>query len=153
MVGSIAQIVLIPIASGLLLNRFASPVSIFIKPGLPALSVFTTALCVGSPLAVNISVVRSPLGAAAVAPVFLLHFAAFIVGYMLSTSVFRNDVPLARTISLETGMQSSLLGLALANKFFSDPLVGIPSAISVIVMSLMGFALVVYWSPKEKTII
>jgi len=28
-------------------------------------------------------------------------------------------------------MQSSLLGLALANKFFLDPYVGLPSAISV----------------------
>ena len=28
-------------------------------------------------------------------------------------------------------MQSSLLGLALANKFFVDPLVGLPAAISV----------------------
>jgi predicted Na+-dependent transporter len=29
------------------------------------------------------------------------------------------------------GMQSSLLGLALANRFFPDPNVGLPSAISV----------------------
>lgn len=29
------------------------------------------------------------------------------------------------------GMQSSLLALALANKFFQDPVVGMPSAISV----------------------
>ena len=28
-------------------------------------------------------------------------------------------------------MQSSLLGLALANKFFEDPVVGVPPAISV----------------------
>lgn len=30
-----------------------------------------------------------------------------------------------------TGMQSSLLGLALANRFFPDPMVGLPSALSV----------------------
>jgi len=30
-----------------------------------------------------------------------------------------------------TGMQSSLLALALANKFFEDPVVAIPPAISV----------------------
>lgn len=29
------------------------------------------------------------------------------------------------------GMQSSLLALALANRFFQDPLVGVPPAISV----------------------
>ncbi|RRT77958.1 hypothetical protein GW17_00017254 [Ensete ventricosum] len=36
-----------------------------------------------------------------------------------------------RTVLLISGMQSSLLALALANKFFKDPLVGVPPAISV----------------------
>lgn len=36
-------------------------------------------------------------------------------------------------VSLDAGMQSSLLALALANKFFSDPLVGVPPAVSVCV--------------------
>jgi predicted Na+-dependent transporter len=49
-----------------------------------------------------------------------------------------------------SGMQSSLLALALATKFFQDPLVGIPPAISTVVMSLMGFTLVLIWS-KEKS--
>jgi BASS family bile acid:Na+ symporter len=31
----------------------------------------------------------------------------------------------------DAGMQSSLLALALANKFFEDPVVGMPPAISV----------------------
>lgn len=34
-------------------------------------------------------------------------------------------------VSLDAGMQSSLLALALANKFFPDPLVGVPPAVSV----------------------
>lgn len=34
-----------------------------------------------------------------------------------------------------SGMQSSLLALALATKFFQDPLVGIPPAISVSLIS------------------
>jgi BASS family bile acid:Na+ symporter len=32
---------------------------------------------------------------------------------------------------MAAGMQSSLLALALANRFFEDPVVGMPSAISV----------------------
>lgn len=80
-------------------------------------------------------------------------------------------------------MQSSLLALALATKFFQDPLVGIPPAISVssktemafrhcrnllflniievivfcvcvclqtVVMSLMGFTLVMIWSNEKE---
>ncbi|ONM56474.1 putative sodium/metabolite cotransporter BASS6 chloroplastic [Zea mays] len=45
---------------------------------------------------------------------------------------------------------NSLLALALANKFFPDPLVGVPPAISVVLMSLMGFALVMVWSKKRE---
>ncbi|KAJ0715343.1 putative Bile acid:sodium symporter, sodium/solute symporter superfamily [Helianthus annuus] len=46
-------------------------------------------------------------------------------------------------------MQSSLLALALAKKFFQDPLVGIPPAISVVIMSLMGFSLVMIRARKK----
>ncbi|KAL0659699.1 hypothetical protein Bca4012_080284 [Brassica carinata] len=81
---------------------------------------------------------------------------AFLSGYFLTGSVFRNapdSKALQRTLSYETGMQSSLLALALATKFFQDPLVGIPPAISTVVMSLMGFTLVMIWSnDKEQSI-
>jgi hypothetical protein len=49
----------------------------------------------------------------------------------------------------DAGMQSSLLGLALANNFFEDPLVGLPPAVSVVTMSLMAFGLVTYWNSKQ----
>ena len=51
----------------------------------------------------------------------LVHFCIFkILLSMLSYS-----------LSSFVGMQSSLLALALANRFFQDPLVGVPPAISV----------------------
>ncbi|KAM2404910.1 hypothetical protein PS2_031899 [Malus domestica] len=49
---------------------------------------------------------------------------------------------------LIAGMQSSLLALA-ANRFFQDPLVGVPPAISTLIMSLMGFSLVMVWTKKK----
>ncbi|KAF3552099.1 hypothetical protein DY000_02003080 [Brassica cretica] len=57
---------------------------------------------------------------------------------------------LNRTLSYETGMQSSLLALALATKFFQDPLVGVPPAISTVVMSLMGVSLVTIWKNRKE---
>jgi hypothetical protein len=42
-------------------------------------------------------------------------------------------------------VQSSLLGLLLASRFFNDPLICLPCGISVIVMTLAGFGLVVWW--------
>lgn len=98
--------------------------------------------------------------------VLVLHAAAFAAGYALArTTVARASQPLARCISLETGMQvqpvpahadahcqhamqlshsdcgfmlqSSLLAMLLASRFFPDPLARLPCGISVIVMTLV----------------
>ncbi|KAK3429089.1 hypothetical protein EUGRSUZ_E00495 [Eucalyptus grandis] len=52
---------------------------------------------------------------------------------------------------ITAGMQSSLLALALANRFFQDPLVAVPPAISTAMMSLMGFSLVMVWARGRAT--
>ncbi|KAG0501276.1 hypothetical protein HPP92_001348 [Vanilla planifolia] len=153
MMYSIMQIVVAPIVAGLLLNRFLPRVCTAIQPFVPPLSVFVTALCVGSPLAININSVMSSFGLAVLLLIFGFHVSAFVAGYSLSGLVFRQASEakaLQRTISYETGMQSSLLALALANRFFQDPLVGIPPAISVVLMSLMGFSLVMLWSKQQQ---
>ncbi|KAG0570506.1 hypothetical protein KC19_6G167500 [Ceratodon purpureus] len=149
MITNITKIVVAPIAGGLFLNRFLPQVSRLIRPYLPLLSLLVTCCCVGSPLSVNINAVRSPFGLQILLPVVAFHTAAFIIGYKVTEVTFPRaaDISaLARTISFETGMQSSLLGLALANRFFPDPMVGLPSAISVVIMSLMAFGLVIYWN-------
>ncbi|KAL3647250.1 putative sodium/metabolite cotransporter bass5, chloroplastic [Castilleja foliolosa] len=133
MVSNILQIVVTPIATGLLLNRFFPKMCNAIRPFLPPLSVFVTALCVGAPLAINVGSVMSPSGISVLLLVIAFHLSAFVAGFSLTGLVFRDspDVKaLQRTLSYETGMQSSLLALALANRFFQDPLVSIPPAIS-----------------------
>ncbi|VVB12017.1 unnamed protein product [Arabis nemorensis] len=145
MISSILQVVIAPIAAGLLLNKLFPKLSNAIRPFLPILSVLDTACCVGAPLALNISSVMSPFGATILLLVTMFHLSAFLAGYFVTGSVFRNAPDakaLQRTLSYETGMQSSLLALALATRFFEDPLVGIPPAVSTVVMSLMGFSLV-----------
>ncbi|KAG9445096.1 hypothetical protein H6P81_016436 [Aristolochia fimbriata] len=153
MMSSIMQIVIAPIAGGLLLNKFFPRIGVAIRPFLPPLSVFVTALCVGSPLAINIQAILSPFGISILLLVTGFHLSAFLAGYVLTGLVFIKapDVKaLQRTLSFETGMQSSLLALALANKFFQDSLVGVPPAISVVLMSLMGFSLVMLWTRRNK---
>ncbi|EPS60545.1 hypothetical protein M569_14259 [Genlisea aurea] len=153
MVANILQIVVTPVATGLLLNRFFPEISRAIRPFLPSLSVFVTALCVGAPLAINVKLISTPSGVSVLLLVIAFHLSAFVAGYGLTGLFFRksSDVKaLQRTLSYETGMQSSLLALALANKFFPDPLVGIPPAISTVIMSLMGFSLVLVWSQRRE---
>ncbi|CAG7884118.1 unnamed protein product [Brassica rapa] len=141
MVSSILQVVIAPIAAGLLLNKLFPKLSNAIRPFLPVLSVLDTACCVGAPLALNINSVVSPFGATILLLVTMFHLSAFLSGYFLTGSVFRNapdSKALQRTLSYETGMQSSLLALALATKFFQDPLVGIPPAISELLAEILA---------------
>ncbi|XP_021833716.1 probable sodium/metabolite cotransporter BASS6, chloroplastic isoform X2 [Prunus avium] len=153
MVSSILQIVVTPVAAGLLLNRFFPRICDAIRPFLPPLSVLVTACCVGAPLAINIESVMSPFGLTILLLITAFHLTAFVAGYFLTGMVFHKtpDVKaLQRTLSYETGMQSSLLALALANRFFQDPLVGVPPAISTVIMSLMGFSLVMVWAKRKE---
>ncbi|CAN1174511.1 Probable sodium/metabolite cotransporter BASS6, chloroplastic [Linum perenne] len=153
MVSSITQIVVAPIAAGLFLNRFFPRISSAIRPFLPPLSVIVTACCVGAPLAINVESVMSPFGVTILSLIIAFHLSAFVIGYSCTGFAFHDSPdlkPLQRTISYETGMQSSLLALALANKFFKDPLVAVPPAISTVIMSLMGFSLVMIWGKKKE---
>lgn len=154
MVYSITQIVVIPIAAGLMLNRFFPRICNVIRPFLPPLSVLVAAICAGAPVALNIETMKSTLGITILLLVVAFHLSAFIAGYILSGLIFRDSLDakaLQRTISYETGMQSSLLALALAKKFFEDPVVAIAPAISTSIMSLMGFALVLIWTRRGKS--
>jgi len=45
-------------------------------------------------------------------------------------------------------MQSAALGFMLAQKHFPDPMVAVPSAVSVVFMAVGGSALAVYWRNK-----
>ncbi|XP_043807915.1 sodium/pyruvate cotransporter BASS2, chloroplastic isoform X3 [Manihot esculenta] len=157
-----------PLATGLILvsccpGGQASNVATYISKGNVALSVLmTTCSTVGAiimtPLLTKllagqlvpvdaaigqVSDVLKAQGAQLIIPVALLHAAAFALGYWLSKISFGEST--SRTISIECGMQSSALGFLLAKKHFTNPLVAVPSAVSVVCMALGGSALAVFW--------
>ncbi|KAL3152228.1 hypothetical protein ABBQ32_001310 [Trebouxia sp. C0010 RCD-2024] len=145
MAASIVQIVILPVGLGLVCSTFLPDLVQRLRPLLAPLSLLDTCACVGASLSLNAAAARSSMGATVLLPVVLFHSLAFCVGYFMThSSVSGPDrVPVARCISLETGMQSSLLGLLLASKFFADPLICLPCGISVIVMTLVGFCQIV----------
>ncbi|CAK0761118.1 hypothetical protein CVIRNUC_002830 [Coccomyxa viridis] len=146
---SITQIVLVPVLAGLMCSTYFPAFVTRAKPFLTLASLLDTCACVGASLASNSDTARSSLGAAVLVPVAVLHIAAYYLGYRLArATVAAENVPLARCISLESGMQSSLLGLLLASRFFHDPLVSLPCGISTIFMTLSGFGLVMWWKRK-----
>ncbi|KAL2338312.1 hypothetical protein Fmac_012758 [Flemingia macrophylla] len=136
------QVVLIPTIVGVLANEFFPKFTSKIITVTPLIGVILTTLLCASPIGLVSDVLKAQ-GAQLVLPVVFLHAAAFALGYWVSRISFGEST--SRTISIECGMQSSALGFFLAKKHFENPLVAVPSAVSVVCMALGGSALAVFW--------
>ncbi|KAH6810612.1 Sodium Bile acid symporter family [Perilla frutescens var. frutescens] len=142
---SILQVVLAPVALGLALNTYAKPVVSILQPVMPFVAMVCTALCIGSPLAINRSQILSADGLRLVGPVLSFHAVAFTLGYWISKiQPLRLEEEVCRTISLCTGMQSSTLAGLLATQFLGSTQ-AVPPACSVVAMAIMGLCLASFW--------
>ncbi|CAI7773046.1 unnamed protein product [Closterium sp. NIES-54] len=137
------QVVLVPTICGVLANEFFNDITKKITFFTPLVGVVLTTLLCASPIG-QVAEVLKAQGAQLILPVAALHAFAFALGYFLS-KIFNFSESTSRTISIECGMQSSALGFLLAQKHFSNPLVAVPSAVSVVFMALGGSALAVFW--------
>ncbi|KAF8407001.1 hypothetical protein HHK36_006122 [Tetracentron sinense] len=136
------QVVLVPTIVGVLLNEYFPKFTVRIIGVTPLIGVILTTLLCASPIG-QVSEVLKTQGAQLIFPVAILHAAAFALGYWISKISFGEST--SRTISIECGMQSSALGFLLAQKHFTNPLVAVPSAVSVVCMALGGSAIAVFW--------
>ncbi|KAL6615674.1 hypothetical protein ACP70R_037944 [Stipagrostis hirtigluma subsp. patula] len=140
------QVVLMPTIVGVLANEYFPKFTESISTITPLIGVILTTMLCASPIG-QVAEVLKTQGAQLIIPVALLHVAAFALGYWLSRfSSFGEST--SRTVSIECGMQSSALGFLLAQKHFTNPLVAVPSAVSVVAMALGGSALAVFWRTK-----
>lgn len=148
---STVQVVLVPVAAGLLLNRYLPRVTAQVSRVSPAIAVLVIAMVVASVLGAGREQVLSA-GPRLLAAVVLLHVAGFGFGYLLSKLWHRRE-SVARTVSIEVGMQNSGLGAHLARKHFpAGSGVDIPSAISALTHCMIGSLLAAIWrriEPKE----
>ncbi|PIA65351.1 hypothetical protein AQUCO_00100669v1 [Aquilegia coerulea] len=136
------QVVLVPTIIGVLANEYFPKFTSKIITITPLIGVILTTLLCASPIGQVADVLKTQ-GVQLILPVALLHAAAFALGYLISKLSFGEST--SRTISIECGMQSSALGFLLAQKHFTNPLVAVPSAVSVVCMALGGSALAVFW--------
>ncbi|KAJ0091543.1 hypothetical protein Patl1_13167 [Pistacia atlantica] len=147
------QVVLVPTIIGVLSNEFFPKFTSKITTVTPLIGVTLTTLLCASPVKLILVVATFKIGlvsevlkiqgAQLILPVAVLHAAAFALGYWISKISFGEST--SRTISIECGMQSSALGFLLAQRHFTNPLVAVPSAVSVVCMALGGSALAVFW--------
>ena len=145
---STVQVVILPVLLGLWLNRLAPGVVRRTQLLLPLVSVITIALICASIIGGSAPAIKTAaprlLGA-----VFGLHAGGFLLGYAVAR-ITRWDKIVARTVSIEVGMQNSGLGVVLARSHFADPLTAAPCAISSVFHSVIGSALAGYWRLRDR---
>jgi len=140
---STVQVIVVPVILGLALRRWFPVLTQKILPVMPAIAVLMIVLIVASIIGTGRESILSG-GFPLFMSVFGLHSAGFLFGYLLAR-FFRSTDTVAKTISIEVGMQNSGLGVVLARQNFASPLVAIPSAISSLFHSLIASMLAGWW--------
>ena len=142
------QVVVIPVLIGAWANRLAPRLVQRVQLGLPLVSVIVIALICASIIGASAGAVREAaprlLGA-----LFCLHVLGFALGYGVAR-ISGWDKTVARTVSIEVGMQNSGLGVVLARKHFADPLTAVPCAISAVFHSVIGSILAGWWRWRSR---
>lgn len=149
---STIQVVLLPIAVGMALNRYANRLVRAVLPFSPVVGVLATCLLVGS----SVAQCAGPILAAGWAlqlPIMLLHVVGGLIGYYLPAMAGYGEV-VRRTTAIETAMKSSAFGFLLASLHFANFAARVPSAVSVVWMAIIGSTMAVVWRyipvPKEN---
>jgi BASS family bile acid:Na+ symporter len=134
---STIQVVLAPILFGMSFNaKFPKTVQA-ILPFSPILGVIITCLLVGTSVAGCATPILSA-GFKLQASAFLLHALGGLAGYFLTKPFYGEDV--CRTFAIEFAMKSSAFGYLLATLHFSDFAVRVPSAVSIVWMTLSEYS-------------
>ncbi len=141
------QVVVLPVLLGVCLNRIAPAVVRRTQLALPLLSVVLIALICASIIGGSSAAIRDAAWRL-IGAVFSLHAGGFALGYLVAR-LTGWDRGVARTVSIEVGMQNSGLGVLLARKHFADPLTAVPCAISSVFHSVIGSVLAGAWRWRD----
>lgn len=141
---SIVQVVIVPIALGLLIKRFFPVAVEKTIPALPAVSVLAIITIVAGIIANGADQLFTvPIIFLAV---ILHNIAGLLLGY-ISTRLLGQDEARCRAISVEVGMQNSGLAVALAAAHF-NPAAALPGAIFSVWHNISGSLLASYWARR-----
>ncbi|KAM6601318.1 hypothetical protein CsatA_020927 [Cannabis sativa] len=140
---STLEVVLLPVLAGAFLNQYFQGIVKIFSPVMPPIAVATVAVLCGHAIAQSSSAILQS-GLQVVIACSLLHISGFFFGYILAR-ILGIDVASSRTISIEVGMQNSVLGVVLATQHFGNPLTAVPCAVSSVCHSILGSALAGVW--------
>jgi BASS family bile acid:Na+ symporter len=144
---STLQVVIAPVLIGVFCNwRFPRIVARLARFG-PAVSVVAIVFITGGIVSVNAPAVIANAGRLALAAA-LLHVLGFALGYAVAR-VLRYPKLVARTVSIEVGMQNGGMAAVLARKNFPmEPLAAVPAVFSAVIQNLVGAIVAAYWRQR-----
>jgi BASS family bile acid:Na+ symporter len=145
---SIAQVVLAPVALGLLVNQWLGARIGPVKAVFPLISVAAIVLIIAIIVALNADNLAQ-VGLVVIVAVVLHNGIGLAAGYW-SARLLGRDETTARTMAIEVGMQNSGLAVALAVKFFG-PAAALPGAVFSIWHNLSGAALASWWARRAPS--
>ena len=146
----VVQVVLLPVALGVLLKQGLPAVARRVEPVMPPLAVALIVLIVASIVGSQRAVLLQQ-GVQLLLACLLLHAGGFLLGYWLP-NVLGEQEPASRTISIEVGMQNSGLAVVLARSGgFASPLTALPGAISAVIHCMIGSALAASWRLSDAS--
>ncbi len=140
---STVQVVLLPIAVGVFLNKVVPKFCRFVEPASPVVGVIISVLLIGASVSQCADAILQA-GPTLQLALILLHLVGGGLGYA-ANRVLGFDQTTCRTAAIETAMKSAAFAYLVACLHFNDPLVRVPAAISTVVMSVVGSSMAVLW--------
>jgi BASS family bile acid:Na+ symporter len=142
----IVNMVVVPVVSGLLINRYLPAVARWLGSWLPAVSMLCICLIIG----VTIGMARDRLlsvGLALWGASACHNAAGFLLGYWGARCLGLNRRD-CRTVAIEVGIQNGGMATGLAINVFGSPLVAMASAVFGPWSAISGSALASYWHAR-----
>ncbi|MDN6179435.1 MAG: bile acid:sodium symporter family protein [Halomonas subglaciescola] len=145
MLMSIAQLVVVPVAAGVVVHHFLGERIQQVEPVLATLAMLAIVLIIAIVVALNVDqlLTLGPIVALAV----VLHNGVGLAGGYWMARAAHFDQRTARTIAFEVGLQNSGLAVSLAGQFFT-PGAALPGAIFSVWHNVSGSLLAGWWKRR-----
>ena len=146
----VVQVVLLPVALGVVLKQGFPQVARRVQPVMPPLAVVMIVMIVASIVGSQRSALIEQ-GPRLLLACLLLHGGGFLLGHLIPR-LLGEPVPVQSTISIEVGMQNSGLAVVLARSGgFASPITALPGAISAVIHCLIGSGLAASWRRTDPS--
>lgn len=143
----IIEVVIVPIVLGVIVKALFKKQAEASVKALPLVSTIAIVLIVGIVVAINKGKILET-GGIIFAVVILHNLLGYLLGYLFA-KMFGLNLAKRKAITLETGMQNSGLGAALAAAHF-NPIAAVPSAIFSVWHNISGSLLATWFAKREE---